>query len=470
MQFQVLPVNHENYKTHPQLKYDNVVPIPEVFIPSILSTKPYRIRYGGRVSAKSWTTAAEYLLDCAAPTYSRQIFARMTQKAARESQFQLFKDLMKRYPLFSDVLDVKETNMRITNKINGNYIQGGSFEQPETLMSVPEVTRVWIEEPIHRRYVLSEAALEDIVGTIQRGSDDIASQVDMTFNPINKSNFIYEKFFKEKVYDAHICKADYIHNPFCPEKAKARLERLKISNPAQYQVDALGNWGTVLTGFEYYGNFNRTTAAKKIPVQAVPIHITFDFNVMPYMTAIVNQIFIDPISGKVQFHALKEYCLKPPHSTIEATCAAILKDWEQHIRKHGCYVYGDPQAHRRTVSAEARTLIHSIEKNMRGYVNHTNLRIANTYRRHTTTIDGGIIGRYELMQRLMSGLLPCIYTVDPDGCPLLLEDYESVLIDANGGKSKKKTKEGGIQFEKHGHTSDAQDYFLSWHMKYQFNM
>ena len=79
------------------------------------------------------------------------------------------------------------------------------------------------------------------------------------------------------------------------------------------------------------------------------------------------------------------------------------------------------------------------------------------------------MGRWDLFAKLFSGMLQAEYLISPQ-CKKLIEDYESVQVDANGGKSKKKTKVNGIMIEKYGHTSDAQDYFIGWQMKYQFNL
>lgn len=465
--FQVLPVNDFNLDD-PRLEYDNVIPVPEIFVPGFTSKKPYNIWYGSRFSAKSWTKATQYLLNASNPDYFRAVFARMTQKAARDSQFQLFRDLMKRYPLLGDQFNVNKTEMLITHKTNGNFIKGGSFEQPESLMSVPELTNIWVEEPISRRKSLGKSAFEDMAGTL-RNDRGIIPQFDMTFNPIVKSNFIFEDFFDEPKFDSHIIKANYYDNPFCPQDRIDFLDNMKISNPTRYAVDGQGNWGNVMTGFEYYGMFNRVPNVETARIRKLPIHITFDFNVMPYMSCIVNQVYMDKLTGKVVFHAIREYCLKPPHSTVKATVNAMLRDWEPHIKQYGCFVYGDASGNNRIPSSEVRTLYGDVQKHMRGYMAARNKRVSRSNRKHVIVSADGSIGRYELMQKLMSGFEPYMYRVDPK-CEKLIEDYESVQIDANGGKSKKKVKVDGVQFEKWGHTSDAQDYFLSWQLKYQFNL
>ena len=469
-QFKILPIHHLNTDDE-LLKHPNVIPVPEVFVPSYTSVKPYIIKYGSRYSGKSWDEAKRQLLKAAGgpsgEQYYRGVFARMTQKAARQSQFQLFQDTMNRYPLLGNQFKVRDTDMKITHKKTGNYIQGGSFEDSESLMSVPDLTDCWLEEPLNRKKSLIRKQFEDISGTL-RNDKGIIPQMCMTFNPINKDNFIHEDFFVKKAYDTLFIKANWYDNPYCPEDRIDYLMNMKKLNPERYKVDGEGLFGNTLTGYEYYGMYNNGVHKRRHKLQPLPIHITFDFNVNPYMTAIVNQVYYDRELGVVVFQAIKEYCIAPPYSTIKHTCAAILKDWTAHIRKYGCYIYGDPTARNRTVIAEARDLKKNIIKHMKGYASHTNMRFSNSARRHLSTDNK--IGRYDLFQMLFGGEIKATYFIDPEGCPHLIDDYENVQIDPNGGKAKPKTKEAGNTFEKYGHTSDAQDYFIGWQVAYQFKL
>ena len=469
VKFKILPVNHFNLDD-PRLKKGNVIPVPEVFVESYFSKAPYLIKYGSRFSGKSWDECKRQLLLCAGgpegDNYYRGIFARMTKVAARNSQFQLFKDTLKRYPLLNDQFEVRETPMKIIHKDTGNYIQGGSFEDTESLMSVPDLTHFWSEEPINRSKSLESKQFVDISGTL-RNSQGIIPQFSMTFNPINKSNFVFTDFFDKKLYDAHIIKANYYDNPFCPEDRIAYLEKLKIADPTRYLVDGKGEFGTILTGSEYYGNFSKAKHVQRGDLLPLPIHITQDYNVVPYMTCIINQVYLNKRTGKITFHALDEFTVSPPNSTIKHTADAVLAKWEPHIRKHGCFYYGDPTAKNRTVIYEARDLRQNIIKHFRGYVTPSNMRFSRSARRHKTVNNR--MGRWDLFAKLFSDMLQAEYLISPQ-CKKLIEDYESVQVDANGGKSKKKTKVNGIMIEKYGHTSDAQDYFIGWQMKYQFNI
>jgi phage terminase large subunit len=229
--------------------------IPRLKIPAKYGTvwnsqKPYQIWYGGRGSAKSWTKAIQLLLKSQSSHYFRGVFARDTQKNVRASQFQLFKDLEKRFSCFRNQFTFSEGPMRITCRATGNYLMGGSFEMPDTLRSVPDPTDFWAEEPITREAQINRDDFLDIVGTL-RNPENVQTQFHFTFNPISMQTWIYEDFFLKDLYDCEKLFINYPENPYCPKTTIDFLESLKIIDPKRYEVDALGNWGIAHEGLIY---------------------------------------------------------------------------------------------------------------------------------------------------------------------------------------------------------------------------
>lgn len=224
--------------------------LPKVYERGLRSKKNYQIWYGGRGSAKSWTKAIQLLLKTLdASRYCRIIFARDTQKNVRISQFQLFKDIIRRYNLQS-LFDVNETSMRITALSTGYFLIGGSFEQSDALRSVADPTDFWAEEPINRKREIGRDAFLDITGSL-RNSEGVAPTFHFTFNPISKHSWIYKDFFEQRLYDAEIIFTTYKDNPFCPPELGQFLENLKYIDEARHKVDTLGEWGLGFHGLVY---------------------------------------------------------------------------------------------------------------------------------------------------------------------------------------------------------------------------
>lgn len=228
------------------------IQVPDKFTTVWNSQKAYQIWYGGRGSAKSWTKAIYFLCKSMASKYNRTIFARDTQKNVRNSQYQLFKDIAGRFDVFKNEFTFADTVMKITCNRNGNFLIGGSFEQPDTLRSVADPTDFWAEEPITRANEIHRQDFLDIVGSL-RNADGIQPQFHFTFNPISKQAWIYKDFFEAGLYDDELetLFVNYWDNPFCPPATIKFLEGLKTRDPKRYEVDGLGNWGIAYEGLIY---------------------------------------------------------------------------------------------------------------------------------------------------------------------------------------------------------------------------
>ena len=227
-----------------------VIQVPDKFTRVWHSKKPYQIWYGGRYSAKSWTKAVYFLSKLMTAPYCRTVFARDTQKNVRNSQYQLFKDIAKRFEVFSGEFDFTDGPMKILSRRTENYAMGGSFEMPDSLRSVADPTDFWAEEPITRGNEISKQDFFDIVGSL-RNAEGIQTQFHFTFNPISKATWIYKDFFELDLYDCEKLFVNYWDNPFCPQSGLDFLNSLKVLDPKRYKVDALGEWGTAYEGLIY---------------------------------------------------------------------------------------------------------------------------------------------------------------------------------------------------------------------------
>lgn len=225
------------------------IQVPNKYISVWNSTKPYQIWYGGRGSAKSWTKAIQLLMKSRLP-YSRTVFARDTQKNVRNSQYQLFKDIVNRFEFLKPEFTFHDTVMKVINNRTGNFLIGGSFEQPDTLRSVADPTDFWAEEPITRKSEIKRQDFFDITGSL-RNSYGLPTIFHLTFNPIVQTAWIYKDFFQKALYDVQTLFVNYWDNPFCPPKLIEFLESLKTLDPKRYLVDALGNWGVAYEGLIY---------------------------------------------------------------------------------------------------------------------------------------------------------------------------------------------------------------------------
>lgn len=327
---------------HLEFEGQNVIKLPEVFKELWNDERPYQIWKGSRFSAKSWTKALQLLIKCDSDRYFRCVFARQTQKAARDSQFQLFIDLLDRYKFLKDRFEVLKSEMSIKSKQTGYFIKGGSFENSDALMSVPDITDFWAEEPISWNKSIKRKDFLSIAGTM-RNAEGIVPVFHFTFNTISKQNFIYEDFFSDKATydDTQVLKAtiNYWHNPFCPQDRIDFLEQLKKVDYERWLVDGQGEWGEPKNETPWFTNFNKskqvlykknTEADRAIPVyEGFPILTGWDFNYGRNACVVGQKIefdrlnIIDVIRG----------------TTIEDVCHEYDRRYGNH--KYGVHIFGD---------------------------------------------------------------------------------------------------------------------------------
>lgn len=324
----------------PQIKID----IPDIYTAYYNDPKPYQIWKGSRFSAKSWTKALFSLLHCRTDEYYRLVYARDSQKNVRGSQYQLFMDITKKFGMF-DEFDFRSTDMKITHKHTGNFMIGGSFEQPDTLRSVADVTDFWAEEPITRTFAIDRESFLDIAGSL-RNSYGIPPKFHFTFNPIGKKNFIYEDFFGDKkVYDDKditVLHSTYLDNPFCPQDRIDFLNQMKKTDPSRYAVDGRGEWGEPTNDTPYFFAYSgKKHVGRAEWMSNYETVIAFDFNIDPATCSIWQ------FSVGTFLHCLKSYRLE--NTTLEDLCKRLITDYPNALYR----VTGDPSGNNRHASSSA---------------------------------------------------------------------------------------------------------------------
>lgn len=226
-------------------------------------TSRYLIEMGSAGSGKSERAAAKVLMRNLMESGHRFVCWRKVGKSIRNSTFKLLKDQIQRWNL-GQVFDVKETDMTIINRLNGNEILSIGLDDREKIKSLTSPTGFWIEE-------ITELDEKDFnqLDTRLRGFTKHYKQIIGTFNPISEYHWLKDRFFpeyveqrrKEKGYaylskdikvedkfvnvSALLVHSTYKDNPFLDDEYKATLESYKIIDPAYYRIYALGEWGSI---------------------------------------------------------------------------------------------------------------------------------------------------------------------------------------------------------------------------------
>lgn len=218
----------------------------EIYLPYLDSEERFLVFFGGRGSGKSVFIAQRYLYRCLKEPYFRLLYCRKVGRTVRNSQFQLFKDLIQRGGL-SDLFHIKEAAMEI-DCINGNIMVTAGMDDVEKIKSIQEITDVWMEEATE--FTRDDLIQLNLCVRTPKGTN----QLILSFNPISKANWIYESFFVRKEFEAVIVKTTFLDNRFLPPSYALEMERLKGMDENKYLYSALGEWGGIMEGvvFERY--------------------------------------------------------------------------------------------------------------------------------------------------------------------------------------------------------------------------
>lgn len=218
----------------------------------------------------------------------------------------------------------------------------------------------------------------------------------------------------------------------------------------------------VMSGGECYKDFDRNEIVK--PCKYSPeltTHITFDFNKQPYMTAVIWQTEAVTIGERKKWitRCVKELCLASPKNTTRHVCIAARNFFTG--LKAKLFIYGDPHGmDEDTRSEQGHNDYKIIQKELRSF--NPSLRIMKK--------APNVGKRIEFMNALFAGAIEDIeLQIDPS-CTKVIDDYQYIKEDEEGGKFKQMwTDPGtGVRSQRYGHTSDSNEYFITYVFNRQF--
>jgi hypothetical protein len=224
-----------------------------------------------------------------------------------------------------------------------------------------------------------------------------------------------------------------------------KLNQVRSQNIRSFQNLYQQNPLPVQVGGEFYKFFR---AEKHIKIllynTAIPLHLSFDFNVNPYMTCTVWQM-----SGS-EVKQIAEICPKSPNNTTKGICNEVKRLYPDH--KVGMFIYGDPSGAKKDTRLEAGFNDYNIiKKELAGY--KPTLRVSSK--------APGVVARANFINTILEIEMNGISLGIDSRCTYTIKDYLHLKEEADGTKKKEKVKDSitGVISEKYGHTSDANDYF-----------
>jgi hypothetical protein len=406
----------------------------------------YLLLYGSAGSGKSRFISQKIVLRCL-ENKERFLCIRKVDRTIKESVFREIETVIDELPI--NVKKNKTFNSFVFD--NGSEIITSGLDDVKKLKSISGITSIWIEEATD----LDEDDFNQIDLRL-RGTPTTYFQIIISFNPIDDSHWLKKKFFDTKVNESTIIQTTYKDNYFLDEDYIKLLEERLAYDESLYQCYVLGIWAHARTGGEYYSQFKYNNHVKECKYDPeLPLHLTFDQNVVPYITCEVAQIVKRDNVYTVKY--IDEFCLANPKNNTPALCREILEKYQP----KGLYYYGDASGrHRDTRNIENDYDI--IDRMFQKYLTNSSCRVPYSNPSHNK--------RRVFINKIFAGLYPISIEIDPV-CKYLINDMMNVKEDIDGSKVKKRVLDKATMqtYEPLAHCSDALDYQIVAAFEQYFN-
>lgn len=362
--------------------------------------------------------------------------------------------------------------LEIICKPTGSRLIARGLDKSGRAKSVPGLSLAWYEEA-------DELSAEDFRQTsLSIRGDNIEEW--LTFNAPQMDHWLWERFFpgtrnKDGEFEpdlsfetpdgmftdvpstdpnAAIVHGCYKHNPFNKEPFIQLMERDRMRDPEAYRVSGLGLAGKMRTGMEFFHAF-KGDREREIPFDPKKaLHVTLDFNAMPYMTLLVSQIWQEGDVWRVHF--LKEYCPKPPFSYTKYAVGMLAKDIEEGCFQgfeSGVFIYGDASGKSNSAMAteEARNNFDHVKNGLAKWKTNGWYRVLTSNPPHTKVRD--------FMNACFFGDTGIDITFDPS-MKTTIRDIRNLKQAAGGEIWEEKTEDEDtkVKYIKYGHCSQAMYY------------
>jgi len=362
-------------------------------------------------------------------------------------------------------------------KLTGSYVRFRGLDDSEKIKGLSAFKRIVLEE-------VNQFEETDLKQIRKRLRGKLGQQIVCIFNPIDEQHWIKEKIFDIETLTAIetdiagmwvnedgnmlVLKTNYQDNVFIVGRwavgpdgkliqtggfvdthTIADFEKDKKNDFNYYQIYALGEWGRLRVGGEFWKSFKPELHINQAKWNKdLPIHLAWDENVNPYLTCQVWQI-----SGK---HAqmIDEICLEDPRNRVKEVCKEFVRRYPQQEVK-GLFIYGDRTSKREDSKMEVgENFFTKILDYLKDYRPTLRLQSKNP----SVVQSGGFINEIYSGES-KSGITILI----GENCKKSCHDFKYAPEDSDGTikKTKKMNKVTKVSYEEFGHCSDAKRYILT---------
>ena len=428
--------------------------------------------YGGTSSGKTFSVAQSLVLKI----IDENVDIMITKKVAGRIPDTIYKDFINVINMFGLNRYFKIFKESILCKYNGKEIR---------FMGVPDSEKLKGLSPSYRYIVMDELSdyeIEDFLEMQTRMRKDNQTVI-CTFNPVSEDHWIKKQYFDKFDYEELPNTID--NNPFTKVKDIKRAmndvwirstylnnywvnkspdgswgelqsqvikkyEVLKKVDIKEYEVKALGQWGRITTGQEFYRNFKRDIHVKNPKVNLnEPLHISLDNNVNPFFPLVIMQ------TTPTSINVIDEITGKNPYNNAHAVAKMFIEKYEQFkVRKQTIFLYGDATARAKSTTHEKG---YNVFKIIYDALTEAGFIVENRYgKSNPSVVQSG-----NFMNSILAGV-QSRQLLFSESCENTIIDFQYLKQDKDGKilKEVARDKRAGTSYEKYGHCSDAVRYMV----------
>lgn len=472
------------------------------FLLMLMQNKTIRniIMYGGSSSGKTYSVAQAILIFTLWEG-TNTLVMRKVGASIRDTVYQDFKTAADQLGI-THLFKFNDGNKIITCLQNNARVVFKGLDDAEKIKGLSSFKRVVLDE-------LSEFDETDYKQIRLRLRGIEGQQIIGTFNPIKETHWIKKKVFDKQKWhdipmevvidgqlipeeltkvksikmneprimmhkrtgemiehapDTVVIQTTYLNNfwvvgspdgtyGYYDEQCIATFEYDREHDPDYYNVYALGEWGVIRTGSEFFGSFNRGNhVAETVYDPSLPVHLSVDSNVLPYISISFWQIAID--SSQKQIRQIDEICAESPNNTVRKAARLTTKRL-QAMGVCKVVLHGDASTRAANNIDDEKRSFHDL--------------FIDTLQKEGIEVEDKVSNRNpsvpmsgEFINAIYDNNLPGISIIIGENCHMSTEDYMSVQKDVNGGilKTKVKNKITMQTYEEHGHISDTKRYVV----------
>lgn len=463
------------------------------FVPLMTCEDRFVIMYGSRDSTKTSAAVRKLIYECLNEPYFKCIMVRLHYEKIRGSVYAEVKQTIIDLGLY-DFFKFREQPYEITCKHNGNMFVGRGAQDVQSIKGVKEPTRIWYEEDI---VYIPEDDWITIV-TSMRSSKSRYLQDIYTINPEVEGmdfeeNWFYKKFFAGRYPDklsyrfveefevmnetvelaATVHHSTWRNNRWIKPERVAFYKQLRSQNEYYGNIYVDGLWCNKTASGLFYYAFQKTKHIRAVKYDPNrPIHLTWDFNVRPYVSASIWQVYEAHENDEVNrigqetsgtkvlptvLVKVAEIASKPPRNRTGFACEEFTDRFRTH--KDSVFIYGDPAGKHEDTRKEDGGDDFTIIMEKLSYF-RPKKRVASS--------APNVSMRGKFINNILAGNADVAILINPE-CTETIKDYTNGKEDKEGRKLKEKTKdEEGIPHEKYHHFTDGDDYFITRYLKDAF--